>query len=128
MAYKEKDDIPLFSSVIYIIAIYMALSLFICGTFANLFKSKGFPYDKSIFIIWYSFIIIRILKKYYNKSIRNKILVDNSMKHKLFPNWFYFLLLPLSILLGILLYIICYVYIIDKYNLHGYLYKLIANI
>lgn len=90
IAYKKKDDIPLFSSVMYIIAIYMALSLFICGTFANLFKNQEFPYDKSVFIIWYSFIIIRILKKYYNKNIRNKVLMENSIKNKVFPNWFYF--------------------------------------
>lgn len=116
-AYQKKDDIPLFSSVMYIIAIYMALSLFICGSIANLVKSNDFPYDKGVFIIWYSYIIIYVLRKYYNKSIRNRILNHNSLKRKLFPNWFYFLLLPLSIILGIVLYSLCYVYIIKQYNL-----------
>jgi|GEM_PF-1087141 hypothetical protein len=127
IAYKKKNDPALFSSVMYLCAIYMALSLFICGTFANFFRSKYHSYDKWIFIIWYAFIIIRIIRKYYNQKNLNDILAQNQKK-KILPTWFYFTILPISMVIGVALYGLITSYIIKKFDLEGIIYQKIIEI
>lgn len=73
------------------------------------------------------YIIIRIIRKYYNQKNLNDILAQNQKK-KILPTWFYFTILPISMVIGVALYGLITSYIIKKFDLEGIIYQKIIEI
>ncbi|WP_111959229.1 hypothetical protein [Chryseobacterium lathyri] len=125
IAYLNKDYPATFVSCLYIAFVYMFLFAPIYGLCIDLFKGIGKNIIKFLYIIYVAVILIIIFKKYYNKVTLNNILNRNKHKKQYLPTWCYFIILPISMILGIGLYILVSIQILQRLNLEGYLYDLL---
>lgn len=128
MAYKKKDDPALFSSVMYLIGIYFSLLMPIHSSIIDLFKGIGKNYEKGMMFVCMIIIGIYVIRKYYNPKNLKNILVQNQKKRKILPTWCYFTILPISMVIGVTLYILTSIYIIQGFSLEGIIYQKIIEI
>ena len=128
MAYKKKDDPALFSSLMYLTAIYIFLLMPIYGSIANLFRNNRNIYDQGIVVGSMISIGIYVIRKYYNPKNLKNILAQNQKKRKILPTWCYFTILPISMVIGVTLYILTSIYIIQGFSLEGIIYQKIIEI
>ncbi|HCA07163.1 hypothetical protein [Chryseobacterium sp.] len=124
IAYLNKDYPATFVSCLYIALIYMFLLAPIYGLCIDLLQGLDKNIVKFIYVIYVATIILIIFKKYYKKAILKNVLDKNKSKQYL-PTWCYFLILPLSMILGVGFYVLISIQILQRFNLEGYLYKLL---
>lgn len=119
----KKNEDGKFSASLYIIVIYIFTFAPFYGFIIDLFEGIDKSLKKILYAFYLLIIIFLVVKKYYNNKKLEKILKEN--KNKIyFPIWAYFLIFPVSVILGIGTYILISVNILQKFNLEGYLYKL----
>ena len=128
MAYKKKDDPALFSSSMYLIGIYFSLLMPIHSSIIDLFKGIGKNYEKGMMFGYMIIFCIFVIRYNYNKKNLNNILVQNQKKRKILPTWCYFTILPISMVIGVTLYILTSIYIIQGFGLEGIIYQKIIEI
>ena len=128
MAYKKKDDPALFSSSMYLIGIYFSLLMPIHSSIIDLFKGIGKNYEKGMMFGSMISIGIYMIRKYYNPKNLKNILAQNRKKKKILPTWFYFTILPISMVIGVALYGLTTSYVIKKFGLEGIIYQKIIEI
>lgn len=124
IAYLNRDYPATFVSCLYITCIYIFLLTPIYGLSVKLLTGVDKNVVKLLYAIYVLIILILVFRKYYNKNIFNRVLNENKIKKRYLPTWSYFIILPLCMVLGIGSYILTSVYIIQKFNLEGYLYNL----
>lgn len=124
IAYLNKDYPATFVSCLYIAFIYIFLLAPIYGLLSDLLSGIDKRTMKLLYAVYVLIILIMVFRKYYNKNIFNRVLSENKIKKTYLPTWSYFLVLPLCMILGIGSYILISVYIIQQFNLEGYLYRL----
>jgi len=122
--YLARDYPAKFVSSLYIAFIYIFLFAPVYGLCVDLIHGVDKLIIKFLYAFYFLLILIRIFIKYYNKVILTNVFKENKNKKIIFPNWCYFLILPLSMIFGIGLYILLSQSIMQKFNLEGYLYNL----
>ena len=100
----------------------------IYGSIANLFRNNRNIYDQGIVVGSMISIGIYVIRKYYNPKNLKNILAQNRKKKKILPTWCYFTILPISMVIGIALYILTSIYIIQGFSLEGIIYQKIIEI
>ena len=122
-SYLKKDYPATFVSSLYISFIYIFLFAPIYGFVVDLLQGIDKSFIKMLYAGYVVFILFFIFKKYYNKKTLNKILKIGETQ-KYFKSWIYFLTLPLSMILGVGVYILISINIVKRFNLEGFLYNL----
>lgn len=100
----------------------------IYGSIANLFRNNRNIYDQGIVVGSMISIGIYVIRKYYNPKNLKNILAQNRKKKKILPTWFYFTILPISMVIGVALYGLTTSYVIKKFGLEGIIYQKIIEI
>ena len=122
-SYLKKDYPATFVSSLYISFIYIFLFAPIYGFAVDLLHGINKNFIKILYATYVVLILFFIFKKYSNKKTLNKILkIGETQKH--FKSWIYFLMLPLSMILGVGVYILISINIVKRFNLEGFLYNL----
>lgn len=127
IAYLKKGDSAKFASCLYIAFIYIFLLAPIYGLLINLLKGISEGAIKFLYVIYLTAIVFIVFRKYYSKSKFEKIFSDNRIKKLFLPTWFYFFVLPLSMIYGVGLYILLSIHVLQRFNLEGMLYDLFTN-
>lgn len=122
-SYLKKDYPATFVSSLYISFIYIFLFAPIYGFVVDLLQGINKGFIKILYAGYVVLILFLIFKKYYNKKTLYTILKIGDAQ-KSFNSWVYFLMLPLSMILGVGVYILVSIYIVKRFNLEGVFYNL----
>lgn len=124
--YLKKNDPARFASSLYLSAIEFTLVLPVFGFILELFRYHNVFYGKLIFVLLIIIIALN-LKYYFNDGILKNIITSNKNNkyNKTISKWWFFCILPLSMIIGFGSHILISIHIVKEYNLQGFLYKLV---
>lgn len=125
LAYEAKNMSGRFLSCLYISFIFLFLCAPIYGFIHDLLIGIPKSAFKWLYVI-YILIILGLVTRRYGKREAIFELVKKFRKHnknKISPSWPYFLVLPISMVVGIGSYFLLYDYVIHRYELEGLLYE-----
>jgi hypothetical protein len=116
---------PVFSSSLYLSCIEFILTFPILGFILELFRHDTIYYGKLIFVLLIIIVILNF-KYYFNAYNLKKILLnnENNKYNKIISKWWFFCILPLSMIIGFGSHILISIHIVKEYNLQGFLYEL----
>lgn len=129
MAYEAKNMSGRFLSCLYISFIF----LFLCAPIYGFIHDLLIGIPKSVSPWLYGIYILIILSLVVRRYGNRKVILELVKKfrkqntNKLYPSWPYFLILPISMVVGIGSYFLLYDYVIQRYQLEGMLYEFFKN-
>ena len=105
MAYEKKHQPGLFSATAYCTVICMFLFMPMLGLLDILLELQK-PQRKKAVIIYLILIIVGVFLRYYRKNQLERILARyrGSVYNKRIQTWLFFLILPLSMVIGVWVY------------------------
>lgn len=118
--YLKKNDPARFAGIAYMTTLYVFILFAFLGMILDFMKGIDKIYVKLIFITYFTLILFFNIKRYNTKNILN---IKSKFQINRIPNRLFFMILPLSMTLGIIFYICLKKYIVDEYQLQGYLYS-----
>ena len=117
---------PVFTSCLYLSSIEFILAFPILGFILELFRHDKVDYGKLIFVLLIIIVVLNF-KYYFSDDNLKKILSSNrnNKYNKIISKWWFFFILPISMVIGFSSYFYVTLYIVNKYELEGFLYKLL---
>lgn len=126
-AYKKKGESAKTLSLLYMTMVFaflcLPLALFLCELLRDPWRRND-GYLLSIYlliVLIYSYLSFLSKKKIYLINKKNK---NNHLNHVI-PDWWFFVILPLSIAWGITIYYLLVKFLITPFSLRGVIYRLL---
>lgn len=113
-AYKVKHDPAMLNSILYLSCVLMFVLLPITGIIFEMVRKDG-KINLLFFILYFISILAFISVRYGNKKKVNS-LYNRYSQHNLnrkIPTYYFFLILPICIILGVSIYILILKYVIN---------------
>ena len=117
--YKQKKDCATYTSIMFITMIKIFIWFPIIGFVGTLIKAGNVKTDLYLYFIFCITILIHSSIRYTKRKEIIFAKYRHSKYNKLIPNWMIFCSLPLSLLLGVAIYIILCTKVINYYGLEG---------
>lgn len=118
--YLKKDDPARFNSTLYISLIYLFILFPLFSLLLELLRGDDKWVTKSMYIIYCILILFYNVNRYSKNYIKT---INTNYKVNSVPNWLFFVILPITMVLGIVFYIWIKKSIVDEYQLQGYIYN-----
>lgn len=117
--YKQKKDCATYTSIMFITMVKIFIWFPLVGFIGSLFRTDNIKTDLYLYCIFCITMLLHSATKYTKQKEKLSAKYKHSKYNKLIPNWMIFCSLPLSLLLGVAIYIILCTKVINYYGLEG---------
>ncbi|SFG72184.1 hypothetical protein SAMN05216383_13311 [Prevotella sp. KH2C16] len=118
----------MFCSILYVASILLFVFLLVFGSIAEMLRDRQGNINGLVFVAYFAVILLYVAIRYLKKGRVLHILecFQRNKYDELMPTWLLFMILPVSMVIGIGGFALLSVFIIQPYGLKGFLCNILC--